>query len=297
MFGFRLNAGFTLWGHNSSWIDSTSLLQFDFVNNRAALGGQETSLSELLVCSRPSTAWVLDGVGRIKEFAPNQPRLTDKGLLVWREVEQLIDPDLRISSQALSNSVTLDDGFYRIEKTASGPYKYSKLSFTGVAERVRAELTLKGGSGDGLTLGIYDFNTGAFVDGQINILSGPGTISNFGSGRWFVTGLSASLETKIEIVSSAPLVQGNSCALLLYVGLYNSAPSGKVVYVKEAMVHVGTNPVPPMPQKGVVAADNISVDLSGLDLSSGFYGVMDIEQIWQDSASGSEKMLQIGLDT
>ncbi|MCV6600170.1 MAG: hypothetical protein OIF54_01170, partial [Cohaesibacter sp.] len=134
-------------------------------------------------------------------------------------------------------------------------------------------------------------------NGQMTILSGPGSMSVTGAGRWLVTGLSNSAETKIEIITSAPLVQGNSCALLFYPGAHNSATVGKVFYVKEAMVHVGTNPVPPMPQKGVVAADNISVDLSGLDLSSGFYGVMDIEQIWQDSASGAEKMLQIGLDT
>lgn len=71
-------------GNPAAWAFAGSAIDIDFVNSRAAVGGQTIPLSAMLTATRTSGAYADYVSGAWAAFGANVPRYTDKGLLCER---------------------------------------------------------------------------------------------------------------------------------------------------------------------------------------------------------------------
>ena len=116
---------------------------------------------------------------------------------------------------------------------AAGGFAAQSLS-TVAGETVSWGMTLQAtGNTTSHTLGMYSDveGWGSIGTGTARIVSGPGQISNVFGNVWRVTGLSASVATRIEVTRT--FYQSSTAAALLYVGGHDTSTPGMSVIMSE----------------------------------------------------------------
>jgi hypothetical protein len=194
------------------WLDG-SVMALDFLAGRAMMHHENTLILTLLSCSRATSGYAARlADGMLQTFAPDELRITDRGLLVEEARTNYILYSNDVSQWIPNNtSVTLTADATPIESKAAhevtitgGTNSQSIRPFSGTPPNGAGSYTLtlvvKAGSTDKLGVGLFyksGVGFGLEVDHDLEILSGPGAVSYTNQAR--ISGLSTTQWTTVRI--------------------------------------------------------------------------------------------------
>lgn len=206
--------------------------------------------------SRAGSAWYWDKNGVLQTAAANVPRwsydptdLTKPPcLLVEPAATNLITYSSNLSAGWTGGAAASLSGFffgnlpyYYIAKTNSGTSEF-RQHYVGARvsmDVLVATLAVRAGTSDRVTIGLYDWTATAYgwgdgADSSISI-KGPGVAYYQTGGAFYISGLSATVDTIVTITRTYR-TDATSSALLIYPDTVNSSTIGASVQVTRVQV-------------------------------------------------------------
>lgn len=167
--------------------------------------------------------------------------------------------NLLLQSEALnaspwaSNNVSVSSGgdvydgsipFWTIAKTTTGESAYRGQDFGAVAAGATrtATVALMAGTNSSVSVGLYASTAlwGTLANSSAQVISGPGTLSNFTGALWTVTGLSSSVATLLQVTRT--YLTADTAGLYIYPGTPTSQEIGASVKATRTQVEAGVTP-------------------------------------------------------
>lgn len=209
---------------------NTLYLGLNFTGGQYSLNGTSYASPNLIpgwsfTRAAPATTYAEDSSGNLVSFAANQPRITDKGLLIEesRTNYATFPPDgtgwRADATSTGSVGTSSDSSIIGKDGRPAAVYAWVGASSSGnsgravsdniavtASQSVVLDVYLAGANGDTTTsIGIYSSVTGWGANGNnlASLISGPGSLSRATGGLWVLTGLSQTQLTRVRIVRSA----------------------------------------------------------------------------------------------
>ena len=278
MLSLGMNAPFWMdWQGRAGWAADGAALDLDFVRNRAAVDGRVSSVGQVIALERASAGWAYDAQGNLHAFAPHVPRVTNLGLLTEASKTNLFRCSDNMAGLSSSLNIASRTATDIIESTATGEHTV----FDPVALETGRVYTI---SLEFQPIGVRDIRFG-FLS---SVTGGTSTRTSFSGETGLPLGPTLYTETSaqvladgwIRICATMPESTATGAQNLFIqpvmgetIGYAGDGVSG--VRLRRVQVEAGrvSSPIRTNGSAAVRSADMAERDLSGRDLSSGFYGV------------------------
>ena len=284
MLSLGMNAPFWVdWQRRAGWAADGAALDLDFVRNRAAVDGLASSIGQAIDFSRASPGWAFDEAGALKEFARDVPRVTDLGLLTEASKTNLFRYSDNVAGLASVLNIASRTATDIVENTATGEHT------------VFDPVTLEAGQVYTICLEFQPIGARDIRFGFLSsVTGGTSTRTSFSGETGLPLGPTLYTETSaqvladgwIRICATMPESTATGAQNLFIqpvkgetIGYAGDGVSG--LRLRRIQVEAGraSSPIRTNGSAAVRSADMAERDLSGRDLSSGFYGV------WRGSIS------------
>ncbi|MCT4654464.1 MAG: hypothetical protein N4A65_01505 [Cohaesibacter sp.] len=271
MIGFAYDFPAMALGYNENpWIAPGSAVHFDFAGNQFSIGGAELEREAAWSVSRASKAWAMTKAGQPVEFAVNQPRITNKGLLVQGGSQNHLAQPVNIGAWP---------------QVGADPHASTKTYYGRL---------VKGFAIDNGTI-YHDINLPTACHGRVMIAANKPTSIGLRLTQETISTPENTITHAIDENWREISINSTGTTRFLLEGRAGWADAGRIIYIAWAGVSDGdvVSGAAPILMSGVVAGDAVSSDLSSLDFSQGMYGVWRGKTFDLDSSNPSH-LLTIG---